>query len=83
MLFSGANLPLEKIPLWIQAVSNVLPLTRGIRAARLLVASAPLGDVLPLLMGELAVGCAYALLGFAVFQWFEMQAKRRGTLEAF
>lgn len=83
MLFSGANLPLEKMPLWIQTISNVLPLTRGIRAARLSVAGAPLGEVLPLLAGELAVGCAYALLGFALFRWVEIQAKRSGTLEAF
>jgi hypothetical protein len=39
--------------------------------------------VWPLLAGELAVGLAYALTGFALFSWFEAQARRRGTLEAF
>jgi len=33
--------------------------------------------------GRLAVGLACALAGFAVFSWFEFQARRRGTLEAF
>jgi hypothetical protein len=39
--------------------------------------------VAPLLAGELGVGLAYGLVGFAVFSCFEFQARRRGTLEAF
>lgn len=83
MLFSGANLPLERMPTWIQALSRILPLTRGIQSARLLVNGAPIGEVLPLLTGELAIGLAYALIGFALFRWIEFQARRHGTLEAF
>jgi ABC-2 type transport system permease protein len=82
-VFSGANLPVEKMPAWIRAVSAVVPLTRGIQSARLLMSGAALAQVWPLLAGELAVGLAYALTGFAFFCWFESQAKRRGTLEAF
>ena len=83
LIFSGANLPLEKMPAWMRMLSAGLPLTRGIQSARLLVAGAPLSKVGPLLAGELAVGLAYALAGFVFFRWFEFQAKRRGTLEAF
>ncbi len=83
LLFSGANLPLDKMPAWMQAISASVPLTRGIQSARLLVNGASLADVLPLLAGELAVGLAYALAGFALFRWIEFQARRRGTLEAF
>ena len=67
----------------MRAISTGLPLTRGIPSARLLVAGAPLAAVWPLLAGELAVGLAYAMVGFAFFRWFEFQARRRGTLEAF
>jgi len=83
LVFSGANLALEKMPVWMRAISTGLPLTRGIASARMLVAGAPLVKVWPLLAGELAVGLAYALVGFAFFRWFEFQARRRGTLEAF
>jgi ABC-2 type transport system permease protein len=83
LLFSGANLPLDSLPTWMQAVSAGLPLSRGIRSARLLVGGASLAEVWPLLVGELTVGLAYALVGFALFSWFEAQARRRGTLEAF
>lgn len=83
LLFSGANIPLDRLPAWMQTVSTALPLTRGIQAARLLVGGASLVEVWPLLLGELAVGLVYALAGFALFSWFEAQARRRGTLEAF
>jgi len=57
--------------------------SRSRAASRLLVRGAELAEVVPLLLGELAVGLVYALLGFSLFSWFEFQAKRRGTLEAF
>ncbi len=83
LVFSGANLPLDKMPGWMQAISAGVPLTRGIQSARLLVNGASLAEVLLLLAGELAIGLTYAFLGFALFRWVESQARRRGTLEAF
>lgn len=83
LIFSGANIRLAEVPAWVQSVSSVLPLTRGISAARLLVQGAGLADVTPLLLGELAIGLVYALLGYLLFAVFEVEAKRRGTLEVF
>ena len=83
LIFSGANLPLTSMPAWIQVISACVPLTRGIQSARLLVAGASLEQVAPLLAGELAIGLIYALFGFVVFHWLEVQARQRGTLEAF
>ena len=83
LIFSGANVQLAQMPAWVQAVSSVLPLTRGIAAARLLVKGASLTEVLPLLLGELAIGLLYSLLGYLLFAVFEVEAKRRGTLEVF
>ncbi len=83
LLFSGANVPLEKLPAWIQVLGEMLPLTRAIQASRLFVTGAPLVQVWPLLVAELAVGVTYGVAGFAVFHWFETQARRHGTLEAF
>jgi ABC-2 type transport system permease protein len=71
------------VPAWVQVTSSVLPLTRGIAAARLLVQGASLPEVMPLLLGELAVGLVYALLGYLLFAVFEVEAKKRGTLEVF
>ena len=83
LILSGANLPLERMPTWIRLVGSGLPLSRGIQSARLLTDGALLVEVWPLLRGEVAIGIIYALAGFAFFRWFEFQARRRGTLEAF
>jgi ABC-2 type transport system permease protein len=83
LVFSGANVPLTSLPAWALAVSKALPLTRGIAATRLIVAGASLQEVMPLLVGELLIGMAYGLVGFVFFRWFEQQARRRGTLEAY
>jgi ABC-2 type transport system permease protein len=81
LIFSGANIPIATLPPWMQAVSAILPLTRGIASARLIIAGASLSEVAPLLAGEFAIGAIYALLGYGLFHWFERQAKKRGTLE--
>lgn len=81
LIFSGANLPLNSMPAWIQTISQGLPLTRGIAAARALISGASFSQVLPLLLGELFIGLIYAFLGYLWFHWFEIQAKRRGSLE--
>jgi ABC-2 type transport system permease protein len=83
LIFSGANVPLSSLPLWMQAVSQVLPLTRSIAAARQIIAGAPLAEVAPLLRAETLIGIVYILLGYFMFRWFERQAKRRGTLDIF
>jgi ABC-2 type transport system permease protein len=81
LIFSGANVVLEELPGWVQSISSALPLTRGIAAARLLVGGASLSEAAPLLWGELGIGVLYSLLGYALFTIFELEAKRRGTLE--
>lgn len=81
LIFSGANVSLNTIPVWMQNLSQVLPLTRGIAAARLLIAGASFTEVTPLILGELIIGLVYALLGYQLFRVFETKAKQRGTLE--
>jgi ABC-2 type transport system permease protein len=81
LIFSGANIDLSLLPSWMQAISNALPLTRGIASARALIAGAELQEILPLLAQELGIGLAYGLLGYFLFKWVEISAKRRGTLE--
>lgn len=81
LIFSGANVPVEVLPGWMAAISGILPLTRGIAAARALIAGASLAEVSPLLAGEFVVGLVYGVLGYFLFRWFEVQAKQRGSLE--
>lgn len=82
LFFSGANIAIETLPAWMRTISYALPLTRGIAAARQIVAGANLREVGSLLVGEVGFGVIYISIGFVMFRWFEYQAKRRGTLEA-
>jgi ABC-2 type transport system permease protein len=81
LLFSGANIPIATLPVWMQAISNILPLTRGIASARALISGQPLSQVSSFLWGELWIGVVYFLAGYLLFRWFETQARMRGTLE--
>jgi ABC-2 type transport system permease protein len=81
LIFSGANVDINILPVWMQTISNVLPLTRGIASARALIAGGSLRDVLPLLALELGIGLVYGLFGYFLFKWVEISAKQRGTLE--
>jgi ABC-2 type transport system permease protein len=67
----------------MQWISWSIPLTRGIEAARRVIAGASLVDVGPLVLGEFLIGLAYITAGYTLFRVFEAEAKRRGTLEAF
>jgi len=81
LFFSGANIALDTMPAWMLSISYALPLTRGIAAARQIVAGGDLGQVPALLGVEALYGVLYIGLGYLMFRWFEFQAKRRGTLE--
>jgi ABC-2 type transport system permease protein len=81
LIFTGANVPLDELPGWMRAISDVTPLTHGIGAARLLADGASLGAVDHLLAQELLVGLAYGLVGYALLRFFEWQSRLHATLE--
>ena len=65
----------------MQAVSKVLPLTHGIDAARQVADGASLGDVSGLVLTELGIGFFYAGLAYALLRLFEVEGRRRASLE--
>ena len=54
-----------------------------ISSARQIINGGNLASVAQLLIQELLIGFVYVLLGYFTFRWFEIEAKRRGTLEVF
>jgi ABC-2 type transport system permease protein len=83
LVFCGVNFPVSRLPAVLQVVAYALPLTRGVEAARQAVAGASLGDVAGLLAGEIAVGVAYAFVGYLLFRAFEGYARRGGLQDAY
>jgi ABC-2 type transport system permease protein len=81
LIFTGANVPLEELPDWMRAISDVLPLTHGIAAARELADGAPFADVRGLVATELAIGVAYTAAGYGLLRYMEWQSRRSASLE--
>jgi ABC-2 type transport system permease protein len=81
LVFCGADVPLSDLPGAMAAIGHALPLTHAIEAARRVAAGASLGDVAGLLGTEVGVGVAYAIVGFALIRYFELQSRRLATLE--
>ena len=76
-----ANVPIDQLPGWMQAISSVLPFTHGIEAAREIADGATLADVGGLLATEAAIGVAYSALGFAFIRHAERLSLRYATLD--
>jgi ABC-2 type transport system permease protein len=81
LLVTGANVPLDTLPQWLQDVAQVMPLTHGIEAAREVADGASLSDVAGLVWREAAIGAAYAALAYGLLRFFEADSRRRATLE--
>jgi len=81
LLFCGVNIPLDVLPGWMQAVSNVLPFTHGLQAVRGAAVGAGLEEVGGLILIELGIGLAYAVLAFGLFSYFERSSRQHATLD--
>jgi ABC-2 type transport system permease protein len=81
LIFTGANVPIAELPGWMQAISNVIPLTHGIEAARILADGGSLASIDHLLADELLIGLVYGLAGYSLIRFFEWQSRVHATLE--
>jgi ABC-2 type transport system permease protein len=83
LVFAGINVPLDKLPAWMAATGQWLPLTHGIDAARRVATGTALPTVGTDLGREAAVGALYLLLGLGMLAWFERESRRRATLDSY
>jgi ABC-2 type transport system permease protein len=81
LIFCGVNIPLDKLPHWMQLVAACLPLTHAIDAARQVADGAPLSAVRSQVFTELALGTAYLVAGLVLLRHFELEGRRHGTLD--
>lgn len=78
----GVNFPVDKLPVVLQQVSNYLPMTRGIMAARLVLDGANWAAVSDLLLGEILIGAVYILFGYTLFRLIERASMDTGSLDS-
>ena len=81
LIFTGANVPLDELPGWMQWISNRIPLTHGIEAARDLANGATLSDVSGLLAAEFAIGVAYTIVGYGALRFMERESRKRASIQ--
>jgi ABC-2 type transport system permease protein len=81
LIFTGANVPLDQMPGWMEAIGRSVPLTHGIEAARELANGAAVGDVLGLLATELAIGVAYTVVGYQALLFMEHSSRKRASIQ--
>jgi ABC-2 type transport system permease protein len=81
LIFTGANVPLDDLPEWMRTISDYIPFTHSIEAARRLVDGASTSEVMGLVGVELVIGAAYAVAGYLLLRFFEDQGRRHATLD--
>lgn len=81
LLVAGVNVPVSALPGWVQVLSQALPFTRSLQAARDAIAGAPLGEIAGLLLAELALASVYLAVGYGVLVALERFAIQRGSYE--
>lgn len=80
---TGANFPIERLPVFIQQISKCMPLTRSIEICRGLQQGFSLVEFRSLLIGELGIGMGFMIVGFLIFGLMEKIAIKKGILELF
>jgi ABC-2 type transport system permease protein len=81
LLFCGVNIPLESLPIWMQSISQAVPLTHGIQAAREIAVGASLSQVGELVWTEALIAVIYGTVAFATFRFFELTSRHTASLE--
>jgi ABC-2 type transport system permease protein len=81
LIFTGANVAVKELPGWMQAISNRIPLTHGIEAARQIADGASIGDVSGLLAAEFAIGVVYTVVGYQAIRFMERESRRRASIQ--
>lgn len=83
LAFTGANYPLEKLPIVLRLFSMCLPLTRSISLGDSLLEGNSLVNRWDLLLGEFIIGVIYTILGYYLFRVCEKIARRKGNLDIY
>jgi ABC-2 type transport system permease protein len=81
LVFTGANVPIDEFPGWMQAISDRIPLTHGIEAARDVAEGASLADVSGLIATEFTIGIVYTVVGYLALRVMEYASRQRASIQ--
>lgn len=81
LFLTGVNVPPSRLPGWVQAVGDWLPLSHAAAAARDLTTGSGIGQIYPDLLLEVAVATGYTLLALGLMRLFEWEGRRSASLD--
>ncbi|MDG6956988.1 MAG: ABC transporter permease [Nitrososphaerota archaeon] len=83
MLLCGVDFPVSQLPVWLQPVAWVIPLTYGTEAVRMAIAGASFQSILGIIGWESLDALLVMVSGFALFTGFESLSRRTGRFEEY
>ena len=81
LTMTGVVIPLSSMPLVLESIAQVLPISHGFLALKASLTGASFAAVQDELLLEVLVALGYAIVGYAGFRLVEREVKIRGTLE--
>ncbi len=81
ILFSGANIPKDDLPKACAIITNILPLSRSIEAARMIY-NGNLNVGMQLIQ-EFLLGCAYIFLALLLYNFLENIARKGSAIDVY
>ena len=85
MALSGVNFPVERLPMVLQRISHILPLTHALKACRILLATGgiPYGMVNSLILKEFMLGAVYCAVAYGALKLMERISKTKATINIY
>ncbi|MDT8716000.1 ABC transporter permease [Clostridium sp. 19966] len=85
MCLCGINFPTEKLPLILRYISNVLPLTNALKAAKYIIENAALdySKVNYYIFREFILGTLYCVIAYITIKFMEKLSKVKATIDIF
>ncbi len=81
LVFSGVIIPLDIYPVPVREIARLLPVTNGLVSLNSSFNGNPLGAAFGYILREGLTGLVYLVAGYIGFHLFEIEAKKKGTLE--
>ena len=78
---TGAIIPRDAMPIGLEQLGALLPITHGLEAVRAALSGEGIGGISGELGLEAAVGLAYGVAGYLLFRLSEAYARRSGAYE--
>jgi ABC-2 type transport system permease protein len=78
---AGVSVPVDYWPVWVEAIAEMIPLTHGLDAVRIVLAEGPLHDVLAQLAYLLALSAFWLAMSIVTLERLTNSGRKDGSIE--